>query len=461
MVELTARTRIAHLLRRAGFGATAAETDEYLALGFEGAVERLLGPETVADADLDARLDALVLDPAANQTAFPDLQIEWFYRMITTKRPLQEKLALFWHGHFATANSKVNSPALMRQQYRLFLNLGLGNFQDLALGVSKDPAMIIWLDNNQNRVKAPNENYGRELLELFMLGIGNYTEDDVKATARAFTGWFFKGERSAGTGRQWISGEFAFDPKQHDNGPKTFLGQTGNWDGGDIIRIALGQPACARFIARKLFSFFVWDAPDDATIAPFADAFVKANFDIRETMRAILLSPQFSSERAYRAKTKGPAEFVAGFLRTVGMPTPTRDTVTSARRIGQELFNPPHVGGWTSGLGWISPGSLLDRANYANKIVTARQTNATVSIFDPSLLMTGKTLTTPEALVDHFAGLLLDGNIAPAARDALLHYLRLNDKGQPAAFTLDARTLDAKVRGLIHLIAASPEYQLS
>jgi uncharacterized protein (DUF1800 family) len=458
MVEITARARIAHLLRRAGFGATAAEVDEYLTLGYEGAVDRLLNPQKTPYPELDARLTALDLDPATNQTAFAELQVEWFNRMINTRSPLQEKMALFWHGHFATAQSKVNSPALMRKQYQLYLTLGLGNFQDLALGVSKDPAMLIWLDGNQNRVKAPNENYGREFLELFSLGIGNYTENDVKASARAFTGWFFQGERSTGTGKQYISGEFAFEAKQHDTGQKTFLGQTGNWDGGDIIRIALAQPACSRFIAGKLFSYFVWDAPEAATVAQFADILVARNYDLRELLRALLLSPEFSSERAYRAKIKGPAEYVAGLMRTLGLTAPTRDTVQVARRMGQEVFNPPNVGGWTSGLGWISPGSILDRANFANKLVTARQTNATVSIFDPSLLLAGKTLTTPEALADHFIGLLLDGVATADQRATLVNYLKLNDKGQSGTFTLDAKALDSKVRGLIHLVAASPTY---
>jgi uncharacterized protein (DUF1800 family) len=461
MVELTARARIAHLLRRAGFGGTAAELDEYQALGFAGAVERLLNPQTIAQPDLDARLAALDLDPATNTNWFSDLQVEWFNRMLNTKRPLQEKLALFWHGHFATAQSKVNSAALMRQQYQLYLTLGLGNFQDLALGVAKDPAMLIWLDGNQNRVKAPNENWGREFLELFALGIGNYTEDDVKASARAFTGWFFTGDRSTANGKPYINGTFAFEPKQHDTGVKTFLGQTGNWDGGDIIRIVMANPACATFIARKLFGFFVWDSPDDATIAPFAAALVRQKFDLREMMRTILLSPEFSSERAYRAKIKGPVEFVAGLLRGLGVTTATRDTVTVARTMGQELFNPPNVGGWTSGLGWISPGGILNRANYANKIVTARTASAAVPAFDPNALIGGKNLTTPDALADYFINLLLDGLATAEQRAALIAYLARNDNGQPVTFALDAKTLDAKVRGLIHLVCSTPAYMLS
>lgn len=468
MADLNERTRIAHLLRRAGFGGTAAEIAEYQALGFEGAVERLLHPEQSPQPALDARLDELVVDPAANPGAFAALQIEWFNRMIATKRPLQEKMALFWHGHFATANAKVRSPGLMRRQYQLFLRLGLGNFRDLAIGISKDPAMLVWLDGEKNRAKAPNENYGRELLELFLLGIGNYTEDDVKAAARAFTGWTFRGDRSTVSGSPYIDGDFTFEEKQHDKAAKTFLGQAigppadGDWlgDGLAVIDIALRQPACARFIAGKLFRFFVWDAPDAATVAPFAEAFAR-DYDLRGLVRALLRSPEFSSERAYRAKTKGPAEFAAGLLRTLGLPGATRETVAATRRMGQEIFNPPNVGGWPSGLGWVSSGSILERTNYANKVVTARQTNANLAAFDPAALLDGKNLATPEQLADYFIGLLLDGNAPADQRGALINYLRLDDKGQPATFTLNARTLDSKVRGLIHLVASTPLYQLS
>lgn len=458
MAALAPRARIAHLLRRAGFGASEAELNDYQALGFEASVDRLLNPEQVAD-DLDAKVAALNLD----LTVGGSLPIYWLFRMINTKRPLQEKMSYFWHGHFATALSKVNSPQLMLAQYQLFNRLGLGNFSDLTLAVSQDPAMLVWLDGNQNRKNAPNENYGRELLELFMLGIGNYTENDVKAAARAFTGWFFDAERDTRNNNRITSAKFAFNEKQHDTGTKTFLGQTGNWNGDDIIKIALAQPACARFIAGKLFAFFVWDNPDAATVAPFADLFAKNKYDLRETMRAILLSAEFSSERAYRAKTKSPTEHVAGVMRTLGVATPARDFATYMRRMGQELFNPPNVGGWTSGLGWIGPGTLLERTNFVNRIVTARQaTNNSPIVFDPSKLLAGKNIATAEQLVDYIAGLLLDGAIADAQRAALLSYLRLNDQGKPAAsFTLDAKTLDSKVRGLIHLVSAMPEYQLN
>ena len=457
MAAIPARARIAHLLRRAGFGASEAELDEYAALGFEGSVERLLNPEGVAD-DLDERVAALGLD-LDTAAALP---LYWLFRMANTKRPLQEKMCLFWHDHFATAISKVRSPQLMLQQYQTFARLGLGKFSDLTLAVSQDPAMLVWLDGNQNRKNAPNENYGRELLELFMLGIGNYTEEDVKAAARAFTGWFFQAERDPDNNGRITSARFVFTERQHDFGQKTFLGQTGNWNGQEIIGIAMQQPACARFIAGKLFAAFVWDNPDAATVAPYAEVLMRSGYDIRAAVRAILLSPEFSSDRAYRATTKSPAEYVAGLMRALGVGIPARDYGTAMRGMGQELFNPPHVGGWASGLAWIGPGTLLERANLANRIVTTRQVNRNNPVaFDPAKLLAGKGIATAEQLVDHFVALLLDGAITAAQRDALLAYLRRDDKGQTTTFALDPKTLDSKVRGLVHLIAAMPEYQLN
>jgi uncharacterized protein (DUF1800 family) len=450
------RAAVAHLLRRAGFGAGAAELDEYAALGFAGSVERLLTPEGVED-ELDARVAALGLDDGK----LADLQLRWLYRMVNSRRPLQEKLALFWHGHFATASAKVGSPELMWAQNELFRARGLGTFGELLLAVSRDPAMLIWLDGKDNRKGKPNENYGRELLELFALGIGNYGEDDVWAAARAFTGWSFKvlEERPNGNGKRPARAEFAFNPNQHDNSVKTFLGQTGNWNGDDIIRLTLAHPACARFIARKLFSFFVWDSPDDATVAPFA-AVLAGGYDIRATLRAIFLSPEFISARARRAKIKSPAELAAGLLRTLGVAMPPKETLVSLRKMGQELFNPPHVGGWASGLAWINPSSLLERFNFANRVITARGA-ANGPAFDPARLLAGKAIATPEELADHVIGLLLDGAIAPEGRDALIGYLRLDDQGRPAAFKLDGKTLDGKVRGLLHLAMATPAYQLN
>lgn len=448
------RARTRHLLRRAGFGASANELDEYVALGYSGAVDRLLNPLSLPD-DLDVRGASLNADPSK----LVDLQRLWLFRMANTKRPLQEKLALFWHGLFATANRKVNSPQLMWRQYQLFLAHGLGSFGELLLSVSQDPAMLIWLDGNANRRAAPNENFGRELLELFTMGIGTYTEDDVKAAARAFTGWFVKGERD--NMNKLVGGTFAFTPQQHDGGSKTFLGETGNWNGDDILRIIVRQPACATFIARRLFAYFVWDQPTDATVRPFADLLMATNFDIRATLRAIFLAPEFHSAAAYRAKVKSPAELVAGTMRLLGVPVPTRETVFGLAKMGQELFNPPNVGGWPSGRGWISTSSLLERFNFTNRLITARGSAKDPTTFDPATPLGGRQYATAAELVDYVLELFVDGDATAEQRVALIDYLERDERGRRVAFTMNARTLDSKVRGLLHLTMSTAQYQLN
>lgn len=454
MVLDNERARIKHLLRRAGFGATASELDAYAALGFAGTVDRLLDPLSVAD-DLEQRQAGLQTDPSK----LVDIQLLWLYRMATTKRPLQEKMALFWHGLFATANRKVNSPPLMWRQYQLFLDRGLGNFGDLLLGVSRDPAMLIWLDGNANRRAAPNENYGRELLELFTLGIGNYAEVDVKAAARAFTGWFVKIERDSM--KKPIGATFAFAPQQHDGGTKTFLGETGTWNGDDILRIILRQPACATFIARRLFAFFVWDQPAAATVQPFAEVLLSTNYDLRATLRAIFLSPEFIAPAAFHAKLNGPVELAVTTLRALGIQVPPRDMVFSLAKMGQELFNPPNVGGWPNGRGWISTSSLLERFNLTNRLITARGGANGVTSFDPASLLGGRQFATAAELVDYVLDLLVDGEATSGQRAALIGYLERDDRGQPVAFSMNARTLDSKVRGLLHLTMSTAQYQFS
>ncbi|MBV9359637.1 MAG: DUF1800 domain-containing protein, partial [Chloroflexi bacterium] len=244
MVLDTERLKVAHLLRRAGFGYTRAELDQYTALGFDATLERLLSPEQVDDSATDQVAPPFALDPTDQSTRrqLEQAKLWWFNRMLTTRRPLREKMALFWHGHFATANSKVNNPPLMLQQIQLFRDNGMGSFETLLQQVTRDPAMLIWLDNRENRKAAPNENYAREVMELFTVGLGNYSEDDVHEGARAFTGYSLD--------RAFTS---IFRPAAHDDGQKTFLGQTGNFDANDVLGILVRQPATARFITTKLF----------------------------------------------------------------------------------------------------------------------------------------------------------------------------------------------------------------
>lgn len=468
MTSLTGRTQIAHLLRRAGFGATESELDAYEKLGFADSVEQLLKPEEVNDP-----LDQQIAAANPDTSTLTNISQLWLYRMIHTKRPLQEKMTLFWHGHFATGIQKVKSPQLMWKQNETFRRLGLAKFYDLVLAVSQDPAMLIWLDNRTNKKAAPNENYGRELMELFTLGIGNYTEFDVRAAARAFTGWFVHRKRTADS-KHPIDGSFFFNARQHDDGQKTFLGQTGNWNGDDIIRIILSKPASDTFIATKLFSYFVWDNPDPKTVAPFAEAFAKSDHDIRALIRTIFLSPEFSSEQALRAKIKSPAEYVAGLMKAFNVARPPALAVGSMTLQGQQLFNPPNVGGWPGGLSWVSTNSLLERYNFANYLLTGESelnlksrkglTKAKVpksghALVDATQLLGANSSMTPDQLVDASLHLLLDGDATAEQRNALIAYLKLDDHGKTGNFVWNPQTVASKLPGVVHLTITIPAYQ--
>ena len=432
------RTRIAHLLRRAGFGGTQEEIERYTALGFDAAVSDLLDLTKPDPAEAAAEQQGFNLD-------LPDgLRSWWLYRILNTTRPLQEKMALLWHGHFTSSVTKVRDPLLMRWQNDLFRQQALGNVRTLAKQVSRDPAMLRWLDGNANRKASPNENYARELLELFLLGIGNYTEDDVKAAARAFTGWFVDP----------ITLGFTFNAQAHDAGSKTFLGVTGNLDGDDIVDAALAQPAASAFIARKLFRAFVYDDPDPATVEQYASLLRALDWEVRPVVETLLRSPEFSSERAYHAKIKGPVEIVAGTIRGVGATTTYQDLFPSLRKMGQDLFAPPNVKGWDGGLAWVSTSTMLERFAFSNRLCSARaQPNATT--FDPLAPLTARGLQTADQVTDHYLDVLVDSDVPPEVRASMIAYL--ND---PSPFdAANAATRDVKVRGLVHLIMSTPVYQ--
>src|ERR1700716_143421 len=301
------RSQVAHLLRRAGFGATEAELDQYTALGFAGAVERLLNPEQVDDSAIDQQLEPLATDLGDPKKIEP-AKFWWLNRMLYTQRPLQEKVTLFWHNHFATANSKVNNAVLMQQQIQLFRDNGFGNFETLLQKVTRNPATLIWLDNRQNRKGAPNENYAREVQELFTVGIGNYTEQDIHAAARAFTGHTLDKNL-----------KYTFNTAQHDAGSKTFQGQTGNFDADDILAILVRNPATARYISQKLFTYFAYENPDPATIDRLANTFVTSSFDIRSVLRDIFSGPEFLSAQAFHGQIKQPIDLLTGSLKSLNV----------------------------------------------------------------------------------------------------------------------------------------------
>ena len=344
----------AHLLRRGGFGGSEAGLARAVALGTGGAVDALLHP-AAADAGLTDYPDvALLYDRAKARSS---AQLWWLDRMLRTQRPLHEKMTLFWHGHFATSVQKVPVPAMVGQ-IDLFRAFALGRFPALLSAVTRDPAMLIWLDNRANAKAHPNENYAREVMELFALGLGNYTEDDVKEAARAFTGWTIDKDQRA-----------AFVPARHDDGIKTVLGKSGRLDADDVVAIVVAQPVHQRFIARKLLEFFVYSDPEPELTEALAQVYALSGLDLAKTVGTILRSNIFFSPRAYRAIPKSPIEFAIGTLRYVGAATVPPNLVYQLARMGQEPLNPPSVKGWDGGPAWINTSTLLARFNFVNGLI--------------------------------------------------------------------------------------------
>ncbi len=374
------RERTQLLLWRAGLGATPAQVDAAAAKGYAQAVEDLLNyPDQAAPAPTlpawpeepknrnmltgDQRTQLQKAIGQANQQGIRAASVWWANLMRTTNAPLQENLTLFFHNHFATANDKVRRPEFMLTQNQLFRAQGMGKFVDLVIAASKDPAMLHWLDGEANVKGHPNENWSRELMELFTLGIGNYSEDDVREGARASTGWTLN--------RQ--TGEVKFDPKRHDDGAKTILGQTGKFDMDDFSRLVVGKPETAQYLSRKLFRWFVGDAPSGDDLKPMLDAWQQTGGEIRAVLRALFLSDAFSPERATSAHIKNPAAWTVGAIRGLEANVADEEIVRMLDAQGMRLFYPPNVGGWPNGTAWISPSNQVLRYNLAAGIVTKAQ----------------------------------------------------------------------------------------
>jgi uncharacterized protein (DUF1800 family) len=397
--------KVAHLHRRAGFGGTWAELQRDLGVGPAASVDRLLKPpaRTVSEQQVLDGLRQGVLDSGDVDR----LKAWWVYRILFGPDPLREKLALFWHGHFATSNRKVGNIAQMLRQNELLTRHALGGFAELLQGIIGDPAMLVWLDGAGSKKEKPNENFAREFLELFTLGLGPYTEKDVREAARAFTGWTLE------------DGEARFLDADHDSGRKTFLKQTGPWKPADVVRITLEQPACAEFLCRKLYRFFVseHDEPKDL-LRPLAEELRAKEYDIGHVLGVILRSQPFYASSVCRQRIKGPVEFSAGLLRMLEVP---RDQVRllalalACDRQGQELFAPPSVKGWDGGKTWLNSATLLERANWGNDVVWG---NADFGLkpYDP-LAWAKQNDIAPEKVIDALIDLLLQGDLEGTARD--------------------------------------------
>ncbi len=436
----------AHLHRRAGFGASWNVLQRDLADGPSTSIDRLLAglPQSLDGspaAEFEATMDSMAAQ-LSTSAALTELQAIWLYRMIFTPHPLRERMTLFWHNHFATSMAKVNSARLMQRQNDLFREHALCDFRALVSGIGKDPAMLVWLDSTTNRKAKPNENYAREVMELFTLGRGHYTEKDIQEAARAFTGWFV------------IKDQFKEVLRQHDDGTKTVLGQTGNWGGDDVPAILLKQPACAEFLCKKLFRAFISEThpASDALIAPLARALRDSNYEIKALVAMILRSNLFFDPAVRRRRVKSPVEFAVGTIRALEVLNPTVQTSALAeacQRMGQSLFAPPSVAGWDWGAAWINSTAMLARDNLALGLLS-QQDQALGQRLDPASLAAKHRFTARDQRARFFLDLLGQDAFEPKAREPIIQ-----------AATAKNGDDDNATRNVVRLILTAPEYQLA
>jgi uncharacterized protein (DUF1800 family) len=399
------KDKAAHLLARAGFGGTPEEIAKLAAMGPAAAVRSLVyfdkadnrhlkpfdesgihdpglepfpesRPAATERAEKTGESMGVKVKPAGNRRVQPvankffywlrasaletnRVSYWWANRMLTSNAPLQEKMALFWHGHFANNEDKVRDYRKLLNQLELFEAKGTGSFRDLTVAVAQDPAMLTFLDASKNVKGAPNENFAREIMELFTMGVGNYTEKDVREAARAFTGW------------NCVDVKFVVNAAQHDDGQKTFLGKTGNFDGVQVIDIIMAQPVTANYVAGKLYRYFVREDLDPALQAKLGDILRKNGYEIRPFLEAVFMSKDFYSSSSMGAEIKSPVELAISTYKKLGLKTvpgvPDFNAATGA--LGQRLFAPPTVAGWAQGRSWITPGLLLERGNFARDVL--------------------------------------------------------------------------------------------
>ena len=449
----TDRRKIQHLLRRAGWGYTPSELDEYLALGVQGTIDRLLAPESVDDSASERLVDGLEADPYQDRNA---LIAAWHLRIITTRRPLLERMVYFWHDHFATSIDMVESPAFMQVQNDMFRQRAFGRFDEILTAVTRDPAMMVFLDNRLNVRTAPNENFARELMELHTLGEGNvYTEKDIQEAARALTGWRITTEvipkELQDTKKFPMPTGVALVPNRFDSGRKTFLGVTGNLNDQDVIRLLAALPETAEFIGTKLWRYFAIPDPSPEMLDRTTKAYFNSNYSMREVVRTILTSPEMFSDEAYRWRIKSPVEFVLGSLRSLDLVSATGRSVQQVRAMNQVLYDPPGPQGWSKGgAGWIASTTMLARANFAYDVTRSDGPRAQ-SVDVPALLRASGLTTSAAQIVDGLADLLVGGDLDPEARKVLIDYL-----GGVTHFSFTEAQRSGALHGVLYLMLSMP-----
>ncbi len=414
----------AHLLRRAGFVPSAEEVQAAVGAGLENTIATLLDPpgESARARELDALGDAIAVREDIER-----LRQWWLMRMVHTRRPLHARLAVFWHNHFATSYVKVKSSLLMYRQLRTLEQHALGPFETLLAAISRDPAMILWLDNQLNEKGRPNENYARELFELFSLGPGHYSEHDIREAARAFTGYQQRG------------GRFHFNRLAHDDGVKTVLGQRGRFTGDDVVRIACAQPACSRFLSRKLLREFVCPDPPGELVEAFADILRAEKLHIGRSLRVLLASRAFFDPRWRWARIKSPVEFAVGLARSLHLRVSGPAISEAVTRADQRLFEPPSVKGWDGHRAWLNSATMLVRLRVAAEAVGS-------AAFDAPGFCQRYGLETIEDAVRFCLKLTLGERVPPAVQQAAI-----NTRGD----------VPQVVRRTLRLAVTQPEYQLA
>ena len=470
-----------HLYRRAAFGANPVELAAAVTAGPKITLDLVIKGKPGIDLT-GTRKDSG--QRIANANDIEKLRSWWLYWMLKSHHPLREKMTLFWHNHFVSSFDKIARTMPMVQQNQLLYENALGRFGPFVMQVSKDVAMLEYLDSNSNLKGHPNENYARELMELFTLGVGNYTETDVREAARAFTGWHTDGDG------------FDFVKSLHDTGPKTLLGTTGPLDGGDVVNILLKQPACARFVVGKLYRFFISEnqEPPAALLEPLAETFRKSNYDIAALVRSMLSSRHFFSDYAYRQRIKSPVELVVGAARATVDAKYVEENLSGQalvgriEGIGQNLFAPPNVKGWRGGRNWLNTATVLARQNYGQalamgvlwqgslpqegvvfelhlsqcqldlerqrgKVPARPEEPPPARKFDPAALVLNAKVTQPDDVVRVLLDAYLPGGLTPAATQKLVAFVAQGKPQGPA--------LDRRIREAVHAIVGMPEYQLA
>ncbi len=467
------QAKVAHLLRRFGLGASEAEIDYYGKGGLSGAIDKLLNYE---DTDEGFGIDPSVFaNPDNGIINMKGYQLWWYLRLVTTRHPFEQKMTVFWHDHFATSAAKVDIGEAMYRHIETLRTFSTGKFSTLLTEISKDPAMLYWLDNNENIKGTAQENFAREVMELFTLGVDNgYTEKDIQEAARALTGWTYgirRGARIIPTEKPNRNAEFQFVIARHDESEKTVFGKTGKFNGDDVLKILLEKPGTAQYITKKIWEWFVYENPSQSTIETYSKKWIESGLDIKALVRAIVTSDEFYSPKAVRSTIKNPIDFCVSSFRSLGLGSAVIDRVKAAQddqtrrrfvgavaivnqktqAMGMELLYPPDVSGWNGGQEWISTATMVERIKWADVLFGANNRQI-MQLIAQNLPAAGAQ---PKALVDRLLS-VFDAQL-PREKVQTLYASAIENSGG----IVNARNLQPTMQAVARLMFGSPEFQFN